>query len=264
MPKIDNEVLSMSKISRVFFPNAKKQRIAGFLESPSSADSQNPPGILVCHGMLSNKDSRKHQQFSERLAACGFLVLRFDFSFVGESEGKLEEMTFTGEVEDLQSAVSFMRTHTNGPLGLIGSSMGSAVAALYAAQDPQIAALVLMASLARPGDHSPNTEAIYREQGFIDTPLGHIDLGLLDDAKQQDVLGSIAKTKASVLLIHGEKDELIPVQEAMDLFHAAGGSKSIHIMGDADHRFSQDEHVDECARLIVDWFCQHIPPLRKA
>jgi putative redox protein len=157
-----------------------------------------------------------------------------------------------------------MRTHTNGPLGLIGSSMGSAVAALYAAQDPQIAALVLMASLARPGDHSPKTEAIYREQGFIDTPLGQIGLGLLDDAKQQDVLGSIAKTKASVLLIHGEKDELIPVQEAMDLFHAAGGSKSIHIMGDADHRFSQDEHVDECARLIVDWFCQYIPPPRKA
>jgi len=250
----------MIKTSRVYFPNTKNQRMAGYLNSPSSPGSQNLPGILVCHGMLSNKDSRKHQQIAERLAARGFLVLRFDFSFVGESEGKLEEMTFTGEVEDLQSAVSFMRTHTNGPLGLVGSSMGSAVAAIYAAKDPQISAMVLMASLARPGDYSPKTEAIYREQGFIDTPLGQIGLGLLDDAKQQDVLGSIAKTKASVLLIHGEKDELIPVWEAMDLFHAAGGYRAIHIIGNADHRFSEDEHVDECARLIVDWFCRHIPP----
>ncbi len=254
----------MPTTERIGFQNAKGQHIAGYLDSPSPetqpASLADPPGILVCHGMLSNKDSRKHQLFAERLTHSGFLVLRFDFSFVGESGGKLEEMTFTGEVEDLQSAVSFMRTRTSGPLGLIGSSMGSAVAVLYAAQVQDVAALVLMASLVRPGDYKPEDAARYEEQGYIETPLGKIGLGLLEDARRQDVLGAIAKVQAPVLLIHGEKDELIPVQEALDLFHAAGGTKSIHIIGEADHRFSREEDVDECAHLIADWFGRHLSP----
>ncbi len=248
----------MSQTKRALFPNARGQRIAAWLDSSPAMDSPDPPGILVCHGMLSNKDSRKHEGFARRLAAEGFLVLRFDFSFVGESEGNLEDMTITGEVEDLASAVSFMRTHTNGPLGLIGSSMGSAVAALYAARDPDVSAMVLMASLARPGDFSPETAALHRERGFIDTPLGNIGLGLIEDSKRQDVLGAVSKTRAAILLIHGEADELIPVKEAMDLFHAAEGKKSIHVIGGADHRFSEDEDVEECTGLIVDWFRRHM------
>ena len=249
-----------SKTERVVFPNARNQRIRGYLDTDPSSEQRDPPAILVCHGMLSNKDSNKHKRFADGLAERGFVVLRFDFSFVGESEGSLEEMTFTGEVEDLRSAVDYVRTRTNGPLGLIGSSMGSAVAALYAAQDPQVEAMVLLASLARPGEYNPNSETIYRKQGFIDTPLGNIGLQLIDDAKKQDVLGAIAKSKAAVLLIHGQEDELIPPKEAMDLFHAAGGGKSIHIIGGADHRFSEDRHVDECASLILDWFSRHLGP----
>lgn len=252
----------MTRTERVSFLNLKDQRIAAYLDAPPLKDGPSarpdPPGVLVCHGMLSNKDSRKHQVFAERLAGRGFWVLRFDFSFVGESEGRLEEMTFTGEVEDLESAVSYMRTRTEGPLGLMGSSMGSAVAALYAARDPDIAALVLMASLARPGNYKPEEAARFRAQGHIDTPLGKIGLGLLEDARRQDVLGAMARIRAPVLLIHGEKDEVIPLREAMDLFSAAGGEKSLHVIGDADHRFSRDEHVDECARLAVDWFRRHL------
>ncbi|MFQ5914172.1 MAG: alpha/beta hydrolase [Nitrospinota bacterium] len=263
----------MAITERVQFQNLKGQEIAGYLDSPAPGEkparrfeSGGPPGVLVCHGMLSNKDSRKHQRFAQQLTAHGFLVLRFDFSFVGDSGGKLEEMTFTGEVEDLQSAVSFMRTRTGGPIGLIGSSMGSAVGVLYAAQDPGVDALVLMASLARPGNHNPEEAARFQAQGYIETPLGKIGLGLLEDARRQDVLGAIAKIQAPVLLIHGERDELIAVKEAMDLFCAAGaagaggGKKSIHIIGDADHRFSREEHVEECARLIVDWFRRHLSP----
>ncbi|MFQ5692216.1 MAG: alpha/beta hydrolase [Nitrospinota bacterium] len=249
---------------RVYFQNPRGERIAGYLDSPPDGDGASrrtdPPGVLVCHGMLSNKDSAKHRRFAEDLAARGFLVLRFDFSYVGESGGKLEEMTFTGEVEDLESAAAFLRTRTKGPLGLIGSSMGSAVAALFAARDPGVSALVLMASLARPGNYNPEELDRYEAQGYIDTPLGNIGLGLLEDARRQDVLGAIGKVRAPVLLIHGEKDELIPVEEAMDLFHAAGGPRSIHIIGGADHRFSREADVEECAALIVDWFCRHLAP----
>ncbi len=253
----------MPETERVIFTNSKKQKIYGYLDTDPSFELNEPPAILICHGMLSNKDSNKHKQFSEKLAERGFLVLRFDFSFVGESEGTLGEMTFTGEVEDLQSAVAYIRTRTDGPLGLIGSSMGSAIAALYAAQDPQVKAMVLMASLARPGEYDLQTEKIYREQGFIDTPLGDIGLQLLDDAKKQNVLEAITKSKASVLLIHGQEDELIPPKEAMDLFQAAGGEKSIYILGGADHRFSEERHVNECASLIANWFSQYLEFLKK-
>ena len=57
---------------------------------------------LPRHGVAKNSEklifSAKH--WRER----GIFALRFDFSYVGESSGKFEDITYSGEVEDLRAA----------------------------------------------------------------------------------------------------------------------------------------------------------------
>ena len=242
----------------VEFNNGRGQRISGILHWPQG--KKDPPAILICYGMLSNKDSRKHSHFAQILCEKGYLVLRFDFSFVGESGGKLSELTYSGEVEDLESAVAFIRQKTQGPIGLVGSSMGGAVALLYAAEDLKVRAVAVMASVARPDAFPKEDVARWEAQGHIDSPFGPISLAFLKDAREKDVLGAVALLKTPLLLIHGEADELIPVTEALDIFQAARPPKRLDLIGGADHRFSEDAHVEEIGELIAGWFERYLPP----
>ena len=63
----------------------------------------------------------------------GIGVFRFDFNGHGESDGKFEEMTVPGEIEDALSAVSFVGGfHQTQDISLLGHSQGGVVAAMTA------------------------------------------------------------------------------------------------------------------------------------
>src|SRR5439155_135327 len=81
----------------------------------------------------STKEGTKHSALATRLATLGYASLRFDFSYVGESEGAFEDLTISGEVDDLGGACDELRRRGAGDLALVGSSLGGTVALLYAA-----------------------------------------------------------------------------------------------------------------------------------
>ena len=45
------------------------------------------PTLMLCHGMESTRGGRKQTAIVERFVPAGYSVLRFDFTYVGESEG---------------------------------------------------------------------------------------------------------------------------------------------------------------------------------
>ena len=73
-------------------------RLAGLLHLPAGvAAVAGRPAVVLCHGMESTKDGTKHRALAARLSARGYVCLRFDFSYVGESEGAFEDLTISGE-----------------------------------------------------------------------------------------------------------------------------------------------------------------------
>ena len=136
-------------MERIDFRNSLGQRIVGILHRGSSKDGLGRT-IILCHGMMSSKEGTKQKAFAHAFEERGFSVLRFDFSFCGESEGKFEEITFAQELDDLRSAVRWVQEQGARPIGLLGSSMGGAVAILHAKEDPSIEALVTLAAVGSP------------------------------------------------------------------------------------------------------------------
>src|SRR5688572_30743095 len=83
-----------STIEPVTMRSRRGARLAGLLHLPAGRESPaGCPTVVLCHGMESTKEGTKHQALAARLTALGYVCLRFDFSYVGESEGRFEDLT---------------------------------------------------------------------------------------------------------------------------------------------------------------------------
>ena len=151
----------MQAEERVAFASRRGNRLVGVVHTAAGEGAAgSPAGVILCHGMESTKDGAKQRLLGERLSRAGMSVLRFDFSYVGESEGEFADLTFRGEVDDLVGAWNFFGTRVGGPIGLLGSSMGGAVALLFAAEEPRVRALATIAArLVRNNKPAPDMMA---------------------------------------------------------------------------------------------------------
>ncbi len=251
-------------VERVAFFNSLGQRLIGLLHRQASSGPVLGPTVVLCHGMMSAKEGRKQGAFAEALERCGFSVLRFDFSFCGESEGKFEEITFTQEVDDLAGAVRWVREQGGGPLGLLGSSMGGAVAVLYGSRDPDIRALVTLAAVAFPQrlvdrmvELKKKMDA-WRDEGHLFGAEGDVGESFFQDAKAQDIPGAIRGMAAPVLILHGALDDVVSVDDARALHENAPGPKRLKIFPLADHRFIRDEDLGDAVTETLDWFWTYL------
>jgi dipeptidyl aminopeptidase/acylaminoacyl peptidase len=56
------------------------------------------------------------------------------------------------------------------------------------------------------------------------------------------------------MVVHGDKDEIIPVENAYRLHQYKSVNTELAIIPGADHMFSQDEHRREVAQRVAKWF----------
>jgi dipeptidyl aminopeptidase/acylaminoacyl peptidase len=212
--------------------------------------------------MESNKESAKLVALSRKLAHRGILALRFDFSCSGESGGRFEEITYSGEVEDLEAAFNFMLQRQAKKIAILGSSMGGTVALLFAAREKRVANLVTIAAPVHP---EKITEKLltqgevesWRRLGFFFYHGKRINTSLLDDFKNINVPEAAKKISLPVLIIHGDVDDIVPVEEAYELHSLLQGPKKICVLQGADHRLSNPSHMERALKESVDWIVQH-------
>ena len=242
---------------RVEFPSRRGSRLVGLWSAPPAPRA---PVAILCHGMESTKEGTKHRLLVERLVAGGFGTLRFDFSYVGESEGEFADLTIRGEVEDLGGAFDFVTARAKGPVGLFGSSLGGAVALLFAADESRVRALAVIAAVARPdrivSELNPADVERWKRDGIFS--LGGVKLrrAFLDDVTSLDVLGACARIRVPVLVAHGDADRVVPFSDGEEIAAAVAGEKRLSRYPGGDHRFSRAEDLermlDECERWLLD------------
>jgi len=230
------------KIERVSFMS-EGQKISGILHIP---DKENPLCVIASHGLLSSKDSEKYIALGERLSQEGMAMLRFDFRGLGESEGRMEDDTVSRRVIDLGTAIAFVRSHPalGKKVGFIGSSLGGYVSLIRASMDQQIKGVVTWATPFHLDDLKSN-------KGTEGHPLP--EQAFFEDLPKHRLLPLLSRV-TNCMVIHGEKDELVPVDQAWEIFHNLGAPKEIHMIEGADHRLTQPAHRQRAIQLTVDWF----------
>ncbi len=213
--------------------------------------------------MESAKNSEKLIFLANALAERGILALRFDFRYVGESSGKFEDITYSGEVEDLQAAYEFMQSRQPGKTVIFGSSMGGTVALLFAAMESTVAALVTLAAPLHPENFPKRVLTrkqlqFWRERGYTTYNGQRLNATLLDDLEQLDVPAAARQIRCPVLILHGDADEVVPVEEADELHDCLTAPKHLTIFKDTDHRFSDPQVMRQAMTQALDWLSEHV------
>ena len=228
-------------VEKVFF-QSDGQKISGVLHLP---DRDLPPCVIASHGLLSSKDSEKYAALGKRLSREGIAMLRFDFRGIGESEGRLEDDTVSRRIADLGAAIDWMlnRRGLGKKIGLVGSSLGGYVSLFKAAIDQEVRALVIWATPLHLDDlGSKEQEGDYPLPGKA----------FFEDLPKHRLLPVLPRVP-NCMVIHGEKDELVPVDQAWEIFQGLAGPKEIHILEGADHRLTQPVHRERAMDLTVEW-----------
>ena len=228
---------------QVYFTNCRGQKLAGLIDGELSDRA-----VICCHGMLSTKNGTKHQSLAELIAGMGIAVLRFDFAGRGDSEGRLFDLTYSNEMEDLYAAVEFLAGRGVERLGLFGSSMGGAIALMGAAREERFVAIATLAAVAHTNEvevrHPVEAES-WKTHGYADTEAGRIGKAFYEDAL------------APILVLHGDLDEVVPPLDAHDIAVAAR-NVSLEIVQGADHRFSNPVHLRPAMRAIAAFLVGHL------
>ncbi len=234
------------RTEKVFF-QSEGQKISGVLHLP---DRKNPACVIASHGLLSSKDGEKYIALGERTSAEGMAMLRFDFRGIGESEGSDEDNTISKKIFDLNGAIDFVKTYPGlgGRIGLIGSSLGGFLSLIKASMDKGIRAVVVWATPL----HLDDLGSKKQEEDYPLPPEA-----FFEDLPRHRLLPLLPKI-SNCLVIHGEKDELVPIDQALGIFSNLGIPKEMHVIGGADHRLTEPAHRQRAIELSLDWFKKHL------
>lgn len=258
----------------VIFKSAGFQ-LVGMLHRPEPAraiqdpQSKTPnPAILFLHGFTGQK-SEAHRLFvktARALARAGFIALRFDFRGSGDSGGEFEQATVSGWRRDAHMALDFLlhqRDVDMGRIGVIGLSMGGAVACHLAAAEPRVRSLALWSAVANGADvvsvvGSPDSLEHLAKHGWADRMGNKVSAKFVNEFERMRPAADLKRSRCPVLIAHGTADETVPVAQA-ELFEVAARAKRGRCVEKLIIPFANHTYADLAleARLIkgtVAWF----------
>lgn len=217
------------------------------------------PTVVWLGGFRSDKSGTKAQALADWALARGRAFLRFDYFAHGESSGDFADGTIGCWRDDALAVIDWL---TEGPLVLVGSSMGGWIACLAAlSRAERVAGLVLIApapdfidTLMRPALPPEAHTALARDGVWMQPsaydPVGYpITRRLLEEASAWSILPGPVAIAAPVRILQGGADPDVPWRHALALAEAITGEDVVFtLIRDGDHRLSRPQDL---ARMIA-------------
>lgn len=191
-----------------------------------------------------------------------FNVLIFDFRGHGRSAGQAVTLGYS-EVMDLRGALDWLETRGVPAVGVLGFSMGAAVALTAAAHDPRIRAVVadspftrlaavVAAGLRAHGAPAPLALPLARLALWRAGWRLHAALALAEPARWAALISQ------PVLLMHGGRDRFVPAAAIRGLAETLAGPCRVWSVPEADHRELDLVRPDEYLEQVVGWFRRYL------
>jgi alpha-beta hydrolase superfamily lysophospholipase len=242
----------------VTFPSRDGLRLGGWFVP--AADPVHGT-VIFCHGHAGSLDP--DLRYVPAFQQHGYNVLQFDFRAHGRSEGQHVSMGYY-EQSDLLGAVDHLQERGIKRVGVLGFSLGGAVAISTAAQCPTIVAVVSDGGFARI---LPTLERGLQQRGvpgWLARSLAPIIVRIAGrrlgcDLQAADPLRWIHQiSPRSVLFIHGGQDTYVPQAEIEQLYAAAGNPKALWIVPEAEHRRVDQARPEEYMARVLGFFDQSL------
>jgi fermentation-respiration switch protein FrsA (DUF1100 family) len=198
--------------------------------------------VLVFNGNAGNRAYRV--PLAEALRRRGFHVLLVDYRGFGGNPGVPTERGFAA---DSRAAYAYVASRSDvDPFRLVyfGESLGAAVAVDLASEHPP-AALIL---------RSPFTSMA--DIGSHHYPFLPVRLLIRDRFPSID---RIARIRAPLLVIAGDRDRIVPFEYSRRLYDAAASPKELKVIRGADHNDDELLAGHEMLAAVLAFVNRHVP-----
>ena len=216
----------------ITFNNSKGQQLVGILHIPKNIKK----GIVMCHGFQLDKAGfhRSFVNLARILERKGCIVLRFDFSCAGDSEGNTEDSSIFHMADDLENAVNLLKKYTN-DVSIIGHSLGGIVSVIYASKN-KIEKLILWATPLHMKKPELKNKKFFFWKGF------KIKLRFLLERNKIDFNKLALKINVPLLIINGEKDEFCDLKCSEKFINdIKSRNKKMAVIKNGDHFFKNKQ-----------------------
>ncbi|HUX77279.1 MAG TPA: alpha/beta hydrolase [Anaerolineae bacterium] len=244
----------------VRFPSADNLQLGGWFIPP--APQTDGATLIFIHGLGGNRGELLDE--AVMLSGHGYGALLFDLRNHGQSEGTATTLGYA-EVADVRGAVAYLlaRPEVNPEhIGVVGSSMGGAVAIRAAARIPEIRAVVAQSAFSSLDENV--SQGVRALTGLPPLPLaslviwfGEREAGIqLRQVRPIDDVGQIAPR--AILFIHGEQDPVVDVSNSLRLYQAAREPKALYLVPNAGHGGLLAAAPAEFERRMVSFLDTHL------
>jgi len=248
------------------------------------SETENQPVVLFCHGYKGFKDWGAWHLMAEKFAEAGYCFIKFNFSHNGGTKEQpidFPDLTafgndnFSKQLYDLDKVMDWIGNFFSADnkvdeknISLIGHSRGGGVVLIKAAEDDRIKKVITWASISDIGSRFPSGDELmkwkdkgvyYVENGRTKQQMPHF-YQFFEDFKQNEgrlnIQSAIQDVSQPILLIHGENDPTVKVEEAHQLKNWQPNAK-LEIIPNADHVFNtrhpwHEDDLSKEAQLLVE------------
>jgi pimeloyl-ACP methyl ester carboxylesterase len=224
------------------------------------------PTVVFFPGFRSDMTGDKATHLARFCTARRRAMLRFDYSGHGASEGRFED----GDIGRWSAdALALMDALTQGPLVLVGSSMGGWIALLAALARPgRVTGLVGIAAAPDFTERlmwnamAPSERERLMRDGVLHIPSQYgepypITRRLIEDGRTRLLLGAPIPLECPLRLLHGQRDPDVPWETSLRIAERLTGTDvQVTLVKDGDHRLSRPRDLALLERVVLPFLRQ--------
>lgn len=248
---------------KVNFVNEQGLTLTGKLDLPLIKEPY--PFAIICHVFTGNKNLKAIRHITRALNLNGIGVLRFDFTGLGESEGRFEDSNFSTNVSDVMSAARYLSENYRAPSLIIGQSLGGAASVFAAKAIESVTAVATIGTPSEP-EHvmhllQGSLEQIEKE-GVSDVTIDGrsftIKKQFIEDLRAQHMHDILHELDKAILVLHSPQDTIVEIENAAKIYHEAKHPKSFVTLDGADHMLTNKDDAFYTGTVIASWAQRYI------
>ena len=261
--------------------NSRKSALTLYLNNKKQPKSL----LLFTHGFKGFKAWGHFPLICSRLSDEGYAVLAYNFSHNGGTvENPIDfpdlnafaENTYSKELEDIKHLLEWVNKHRESyfegidinNISILGHSRGGGISLLAARKYKSICKVITWAAVADFENRLPSKDVLenWEEEGvyFImngrtkqNMPMNYSFVqDLKENAKELKIKDAVQSLEIPILLIHGEDDETVSMEEA-SLIQSWNSNVKLTLIKDCNHTFNgkhpwQEEDLPLATKQAVE------------
>lgn len=242
-------------IRNFLFNNNTNKKLSGRLHFNGKPGRE---AVIFSHGLFSTKEGNKIKKLAEPIVNKGYTLMTFDFRFCGESGNNISDFLIMDELQDLLSAIEYLKSIGVEKVHLMGSSIGGLISILGAASGKyDIESLILIATptilINLPGDIDEEEIHDLDPSGYRSYKGVLLNHGFFKELVSINVREALLNLSCPVLAIHGSEDSVVSIDDYNLIKENVLENFKGKIIEGGDHRLFKDNDFKQLTEEIIQW-----------